>query len=462
MTGVFSHRTKRTFLVTGGFLCASMAFADAHFVGKKGEPLAEYEYAYTALQDYFGQSVPKPITVERPDKQISQFDPSNNHVLASRGSGPMECAVEHESSHLALFAVTKGASNQEEFRFFDEGFAKIFGETMCNRGARYKRYSQRVAQEFDAAGKISFAQVQKWSLFFGNPQRDMQNTNWKAYDVGASFNYFMIDTYGFDTLKAFFIAVGERKDLTTAFQSVMNKDVATIEKEWKTYIARPEALSDKEKAEADNWPHFFSPDGKPLPRISTAYDGLVGYFGQDVPERFTIENAPPLADPGLPKIDFEHRLIGVPIEADGNIACNAVGGSMQIAVAELTKGVSRQDDFMFIQIGLSKAFEPDVCGGRWQYKDDAIAVAKAEAAAGNVSFEKVQKWSFYTPGGKGRSVAASFSFFMLDKYGKSALVNLLKTIATTKELDNASTAVLKKDAATLEKEWIQYLSQSNQ
>lgn len=73
-------------------------------------------------------------------------------------------------------------------------------------------------------------------MYFGDPSRNNGKANWWAYEVGSSFNYYVIDTYGIDVLLAFFRAVGSEGDLNLALQSALKKDQTTVEREWQSWL----------------------------------------------------------------------------------------------------------------------------------------------------------------------------------------------------------------------------------
>jgi len=221
-------------------LVPSLVLAEPHYVTQNGLPLADYENGYAILQSYFGDSVPKRITIEPTNKSRSLFQPNDNRVLISSKSQYKEynaCTVEHESSHLALYAFTKGASLREEFRFIDEGFATIIEAEACHRSEGYKRRALRVAVDSMRKNRVSFAAVQQWTNYFGVPDRG--NLNLDSYQVGASFDYFLWDTYGKDRLLAFFRALGESGELGAALQKAIGKDKASVEAEWLSYLSQP-------------------------------------------------------------------------------------------------------------------------------------------------------------------------------------------------------------------------------
>ena len=58
------------------------------------------------------------------------------------------------------------------------------------------------------------------------------------YEVGASFDYFLIDTYGEDKLKVLFRDIGTSHDLGKSTQAIFGQSLIEIEKAWKRYLKR--------------------------------------------------------------------------------------------------------------------------------------------------------------------------------------------------------------------------------
>lgn len=76
----------------------------AHFVGVDGKSLVKYETMWSKLHAFYGNAMPKQITVKFIDKSFSRFDPNKNMVLIDlqeyRKFGAR--LIAHEASHLCL------------------------------------------------------------------------------------------------------------------------------------------------------------------------------------------------------------------------------------------------------------------------------------------------------------------------------------------------------------------------
>jgi hypothetical protein len=147
--------------------------------------------------------------------------------------------IAHEASHLCLNLLTKRvSSNLAQFKFLDEGMAEIMAHRAVNDLEKYK-----VEQALPAGAQqlqkdnLSFVKVQKWSEYFGNPR----DGRWYAYDVGASFDFFIIDKFGEKKLKELFVAIGLTRDFAAAIHNTLGITLATLEADWKVYLAQPRA-----------------------------------------------------------------------------------------------------------------------------------------------------------------------------------------------------------------------------
>ena len=205
--------------------------AQSHYVSSKGEVLEGYEKGYAVLQSYFGEAVPKKITVEFKDNESNYNNRWNTITLKAPNKNAFSiCHIAFMSSHLALFNFADEAPQREEFRFL-YGFSDLIKSESCDALKEYKQWAIRTTNDISKDKGISFEKMQDWSSL----QTQIGD---RSYQVGGSFMLYIIDTYGKDKLLAFFKAVGDSKNLDKALQASLGKDKATIEKEWLTYIAQ--------------------------------------------------------------------------------------------------------------------------------------------------------------------------------------------------------------------------------
>ena len=228
------------FLLLLLFIGSSMIFSEErqwHYFDVDHKPLPQYEFIYGKLKDYFKDSVPKKIVVKYTTENTSRFDPINEIVLINEYSAKYDLlgGIAHESCHLCMENFTKKASVKEEFRFFDEGFANILQSTITNKATDYKNESLTIAAVQNNKNNINFEKVQKWSEYFGDPQI---KTNFYAYPVGSSFDFFVIDTFGMDRLITFFNDIGKTQDLEKSLKNVFKNNKQSIESEWLQYLKK--------------------------------------------------------------------------------------------------------------------------------------------------------------------------------------------------------------------------------
>src|SRR5215475_2618588 len=96
----------------------------AHYRDVNDRPLARLEASWGFVHAFFGDATPPRVKVAYVDRGPSQFDPEKIAVSISRESithGSEVSVVAHETSHLALARLTRGASTSEALRFVDEG-----------------------------------------------------------------------------------------------------------------------------------------------------------------------------------------------------------------------------------------------------------------------------------------------------------------------------------------------------
>ena len=219
-------------------LAQQASTATAHFIGDNGKQWFEYEAIWNKLRDFYGHAMPPQITIKFTDARgVSRFNPKKNWILINRQGYRKEGVrvIAHEASHLCLNLLTNSASTKEQFRFIDEGFAEIISRRIVGNLDQYKLDQALPTAALQLQkGNLCFAKVQKWSEYFGIPYMDRGY----AYEVGASFDFFVIDQFGEEKLKELFIAIGSSQDFATAVHNTLNKSLNSLEADWKAYLAK--------------------------------------------------------------------------------------------------------------------------------------------------------------------------------------------------------------------------------
>jgi hypothetical protein len=220
--------------------CAKPGSTDSghHYFDCQGDPLPQWDFIWSKLFAFFGTSTQETIVVDHSSGTTSRFHPQDQSIVLGSGMDRID-VVAHESTHLCNYNLTNGVSVANGFRFLDEGFAEIMEYNVQEEGDWYKTYALMVAQQENQAGNVSFAKVQDWSSYFKNgaPNSDSHTWNWRAYQVGSSFEFLIMDTKGGeDALRSFLIDIGNTKDIDTTFRNVFASTSSGLEKEWQAYL----------------------------------------------------------------------------------------------------------------------------------------------------------------------------------------------------------------------------------
>ncbi|MFH2046370.1 MAG: Ig-like domain-containing protein [Pseudomonadota bacterium] len=211
-----------------------------HYYDLHQNSLEKYDAVWDMLHTYYGEHLPMIFTVVYYSEDSgSYFNPSRDKISLSIGhlysstGGPG--LVAHESSHIGLHHFTAGASMLEQFRFIDEGLANIMGAIAADKLPAYKEQALNVAKVQQTKNNVSFGKVQKWSVYYGPPGTN-PNLGY-AYDVGASFNFFVMDNYGEERFWKFVKDIGTTRDLGKSSQNVLNIPMKELESKWLLYLA---------------------------------------------------------------------------------------------------------------------------------------------------------------------------------------------------------------------------------
>ena len=228
-----------------GAAASSPVASEAHFVGEDGSPLPTYEPVWALLHTFYGVDMPARVTIVLVDGSGGHFDTDRSRVVLGRDelkvSGP--ALVAHETSHLCLAVLTRGASATDPFRFLDEGFASILEARAANREAEYTEEALAIAAIELRKGRAGFDLLQRWSEYFGDWQgRDPTKgsgrpRNYDAYRVAASFELWVIQRYREPRLRELFVAIGKIRTLDPALVEVLGEPPSQVEADWKAYLS---------------------------------------------------------------------------------------------------------------------------------------------------------------------------------------------------------------------------------
>jgi len=219
---------------------AASAAAANHYYDLLGNTLERLEPVYARLQGFYGTSMPARITVRYTDSDRSMFDPDTSSVAIAvehltRAAPSGESTIAHESSHLALHALTQGASVLERFRFIDEGVAYILAARATDEGEPFRAKALAKAAAAHQERTIDFARVQAWDSY-GARQVHAENPN--AYAVGASFVFFLLDEGDEKQFREFLVGLGRSTDLEAALRETYGMSQQEAEARWQGYLGR--------------------------------------------------------------------------------------------------------------------------------------------------------------------------------------------------------------------------------
>ncbi len=226
-----------------------------HFYNEKHEPIEKVEFIYNDLIKYFKDKVPDMITVKYIKTPISIF--GYDYSFATRGDtvlineehkSDLIRLVAHESCHICFYYTLKEICAKEKYRFFNEGFCRIFDSIVVDeyenilfdQADAYKKAALAIAANENKKNNVSFKKVQKWFKYFGkiNIENASGKTNYYAYPVGSSFVYYIFDTYGIDSFFSFVNDLANSDDMNISFKKNFKKSKSEIEKEWLEYLGK--------------------------------------------------------------------------------------------------------------------------------------------------------------------------------------------------------------------------------
>lgn len=213
----------------------------SHYFDDVDHAMEWLEPVYARLQCFFGTSMPARIAVRYHDLDHSMFDPSTSSVAIAREhvDRPVRSrsAIAHETSHLALHALTLGASALERFRFIDEGMAYILAAWATDESETFRAKALARAAAAHREGSTDFARVQAWDSY-GSRRVQAQLEAPYAYAVGASFVFFLLEEGDEQQLRDFLVGLGRSADLEAALRETYAMSEQEAEARWQGYLER--------------------------------------------------------------------------------------------------------------------------------------------------------------------------------------------------------------------------------
>ena len=218
--------------------CAPSVPVAAHYVDADDNSLEKYDAIWSALQRFYRSESPANIRVRYRPSGPSMFDVPSSTVVISLSSlekSSLRATIAHESSHLFLAALTEGASTLDELRFIDEGLASVLGYEIDGQLAPYQARAVRLAAGRMKEAPITFERVARWPTFFGSGGK---NLDWGAYDVGASFVFYLRDEVGDARLVDLLRSLGRTRSLEASARQVLGRSLSELESGWHAYVGK--------------------------------------------------------------------------------------------------------------------------------------------------------------------------------------------------------------------------------
>lgn len=235
--------------ISGLTLCLAATAAAAeeqqkthHYFDSLGNSLEKLDPVWTSLNKVFGNRTPVRIRVLFTDGPHSRFSPDADAILikASHYNNQPIRMVAHESAHLAMAKLTRGASRQDRYRFIDEGFASLFGSSLAGDEKNFRKEALTIAAHQHRTGNVDFDLVQDWRAYKEIPPEQIAYTggriNRYAYPVGASFVFYLLDTHGLPPVIKFFEELGVADNMDAAARRVFGKSKLDLESAWLAYL----------------------------------------------------------------------------------------------------------------------------------------------------------------------------------------------------------------------------------
>lgn len=97
--------------------------------------------------------------------------------------------------------MTDGASYTNRFRFLDEGLADVLRNE--KNPIPHRDICEATTKNFLYEGIISLELIMDWKTYFGDPY-GTGTVDSRAYKIGSSFIYFIVDTFGKRKFNEFF------------------------------------------------------------------------------------------------------------------------------------------------------------------------------------------------------------------------------------------------------------------
>ena len=214
---------------------------------------------------------------------------------------------------------------------------------------------------------------------------------------------------------------------------------------------------------------FTDKEKNPLPQYNAHVPALRQYYPQEI--------APIIIEEGdFHSFNYITRVVYLDIKntPSQNLPPLAMHEASHIINYDISDGFSLEEQPRFIDEGMASIIYAAVAEGDIiPYRDIVInCKAKTRRAGGKAKLADLMQWKTYvgdytnvenfykTVNYEGYDEAASFVFFLTEKWGNDILYKIFKDLAATKDLNKTFKNILNKDAPQVETMWHAYIEQS--
>ena len=222
----------------------------AHYFSPTGEPIVGMDKAYSSLKLSFGPAVPERITVvlkDFPDSGAVLADYEKTQIVMTDHGGYSKLAsmTVTGTTLLTFYSLSAGATATKSYEFLAYGFGKYLEWQLYSTGghvgyddvlwANYYSQVMRIAKKSLDNRQLTIESLQKAGTY---------TTSSESRALAASFMIYLVGANGTYPVRDIVKTLADNKTLDEAFQGVLGKTTATIEKEWQQYVANATLVGD--------------------------------------------------------------------------------------------------------------------------------------------------------------------------------------------------------------------------
>lgn len=235
--------TAVMFSLSGCASAPSRGEKETHYFSPTGEPIYGMDKAYSSLKLSFGPAVPERITVvlkNFPDSGTVLADYEKSQVIMTDhgGYGKLASMAVSGATLLTFYNLSAGATATKPCEFLAFGFGKYLEWQLYSNGGHVGYTDVLWANYYSQVMGISKESLNNGQLTIETLQNiETYPTSSKSRALAASFMIYLVGANGTYPVRDIVKALGENKTLNKAFQEILGKDMATVEKEWQQYVA---------------------------------------------------------------------------------------------------------------------------------------------------------------------------------------------------------------------------------